>query len=77
MKQFNYYKHRSKYLLTSLVLLFVCVFGSLGEAAQDASKLAKQTLAATVYLEITGTNENLRHFGTISGAGSSFRLRIS
>lgn len=64
MKQFNYYKHRSKYLLTSLVLLFVCVFGSLGEAAQDASKLAKQTLAATVYLEITGTNENLRHFGS-------------
>lgn len=63
MKQFNYYKHPGKYQLMLLVLLFVCVFGQLGEA-EDATKLAEQTLAATVYLEITGTNENLRHFGS-------------
>ena len=45
------------------MLFFVCVYGQITHA-QDVPKLAEKILAATVYLEMTDTNEKPISYGS-------------
>ena len=63
MKDNRLKQQPKKYLLTLLVLFFVCVYGQITHA-QDVPKLAEKILAATVYLEMTDTNEKPISYGS-------------